>query len=376
MTRRCISLAEISSTSARIASIGASERPTSFHVVSPTRPSSSGRPTRSSPPTTRVVSPTGSSVRAVTTVRCPFAVVAPFVTARNRSLSRPNRITVECPGRRWPMTSFPSSSGVAATSVARSSSTWIWKSSSTPVTSRSGDVPDFNADNTSSARRSVASRTSSVSVLRSTARTPTEPATSAIPTITTAAAVARKRTVPVPARSRAHREGPASATVGRQPVPRPAERLDRSCDRRAGRACCAGAARTPRRCSGRPRSRSPRRDRGSRVSTRRLPCRRSRNSSSAQLPCGELDLRLPAPTRASSRIQPQVAGDENRRSFATAPPEQRPQPRHQHRVRERLLRKSSAPVSSASTSSHSPSLAVSMRIGVQLRSARRIAQIR
>ena len=44
------------------------------------------------------------------------------------------------------MTSFPRSSGVAATSVPRSSSTWIWKSSSTPVTSRSGAVPDFSAD--------------------------------------------------------------------------------------------------------------------------------------------------------------------------------------------------------------------------------------
>ncbi len=61
---------------------------------------------------------------------------------------------------------------------------------------------------------------------RSTITNAIPPPTSATPTITTAATVIRKRTVPDPDRRRA-REAEVSATVGVEPVSRPAARLDR-----------------------------------------------------------------------------------------------------------------------------------------------------
>ena len=55
-TRRCSCAAEISSTSRRIASTGASARPTVNQVVTATTTNSTGRPTISSWVTTAVVS--------------------------------------------------------------------------------------------------------------------------------------------------------------------------------------------------------------------------------------------------------------------------------------------------------------------------------
>ena len=67
-TRRLRSAAEIASTSARIASAGASVRPTTSQVVVPTTASSAGRPAASSAVTMPLDRPTGSTERATSTV--------------------------------------------------------------------------------------------------------------------------------------------------------------------------------------------------------------------------------------------------------------------------------------------------------------------
>ena len=143
--------------------------------------------------------------------------------------------------------------------------------------------------------------------------------------------------------------------------------------RTAGRSCGAGTRCTPRPRWGRRRSRCPTRGRGSRASTRR--CRRGASGTRAartRVRVSLIDLavrsarRVPGSRRSGTDFEDR--GSRAVRRGGTARAAGRASTTNENGFE----RKSSAPVSSASASSHSPSLAVSIRIGVHTPSSRSV----
>ncbi len=116
-TRRCSCAAEISSTSRRIASTGASARPTANHVVSATTATSNGSPMISSRVTTVVVSRTSTNALATRTIRRPSDVCAPSATATNSSSSSGVTTCADWPGAKRTTAGLPAMFGLDATTA-------------------------------------------------------------------------------------------------------------------------------------------------------------------------------------------------------------------------------------------------------------------
>ena len=125
--------------------------------------------------------------------------------------------------------------------------------------------------------------------------------------------------------------------VGRQPVAPRRRGASRSpLGRRAGRPCCAAAGRRPRRCSGRPRTRRPTRGRGPRACDTACPWRRIRYSSTASSRAVSSTSWPPRHTRRSARsTRRSPASSATGRSAGSRRISAR-EPGHEHGVRERL----------------------------------------
>src|SRR5512133_3571441 len=295
-TRRCRAAAEIASPSARIASTGARARPATTQVIAATNASSSGSPTASSPPTAVVVSETASVDRATSTVRRPRG--AP---------------------------------GLAATTRPPESRTWISNSSGSSTATGPGPAGSTASSSATSWPRSRAAvRSSPVRLARSTATRARAPAAMASPATTAAATVVRTRTVPSRARPRGR-----SAAIGHQPVAAAADRLDGGPPERPVELVAqvahvdlddVGVALelvVPDVLEDLPLGHG-------------LAPAAEQELQQGQLAGRQLDLGLAPPGPLGGGVQAQVAGLEHGRALAGAAPQQRPQPRHQHGVRERL----------------------------------------
>src|ERR687897_1128416 len=226
-TRRWSSAAEISSTSRRIDSTGASDRPTTAHVVAATTTSSSGRPSVSRSVTTAVDSLTASRVRAAITENRPSSVSASAATARKSSSSAGAETRAEAPGSSSATGGSPATNGLEATTSPSSSTIWMNRSSSSPgwsTATNEGPVAASSAAAVSVARTRAADRTSSVSVSRIATTRAMPPIRSARPTTAVATAVVRTLTVPADSRSRDTHEAPSA--IGGQPVAGAADGLD------------------------------------------------------------------------------------------------------------------------------------------------------
>ena len=240
----------------------------------PPPPAAAAGPTASSPLTAAVASATVSVDRTTTTVRRPSAVSAPRGDGQERAvLARPRARPVprprpSSPGRSRATGGRPPALGLAATTRPSSSSTWMSSSSASSTASglRTGPVRGQHRGHVLAAQPGRGPHLPG-SVSRSTATSTRAPTAMASPTTATAATVVRDpdRAQPRPAaRRRVSRHRPPAGTRSRGPSgSRPA--------RTAGRACCAGGARRPRRCWGRPRTRRPRRAGGSPASARPRP---------------------------------------------------------------------------------------------------------
>ena len=310
-----------------------------------------------------VASSTSTKALATRTVPGPSGVCAPSATATNSSSSIGVSICRACPGSNCATAGSPATLGLDATTAPSG----VDHLNQLFVVA-SGDLQDrrpagFQLPCHLDRLRPAASSTSSIRVCRS-------------------AAIRRARTdhegdaddeVRNCGGSGPDRPRVRLITIGDQPVPGAPNGFDHRSAVASAAAWCAVGARRPRRCSGRRRNRNPRRGRGCRSSTA------PRRDDAASTRGSRIRVRVRSICRHAAT--PGAPPGSNRRSPTSstvgrgrAPRRQQcPQPRDQHRVRERLGQVVvGAGVQPLDLVPATPSLAVSIRIGVQLPSLRSV----
>src|SRR5437899_6639914 len=227
--RRCSSLLEMASTSARMRSTGDSARPTSRQATRPTITTIRGTPTTRNLVTAWLASFTDCRLRPTRTVNVPVGVPAARATTRNgSSLESWGRFLRRrtSPGDRATTAGLPASLGLACTTAPRESRTWTNSSSSLPTGIPATSCPETRATAAAPARARAEAFTSEARDRWRSATMIRPATTTAAPTTTTAAAVVRTRTDPAACWSRRATLGRASATAVGKAVPRPSEGRD------------------------------------------------------------------------------------------------------------------------------------------------------
>src|SRR5262245_26190641 len=337
-TRRVRSAADVASAVERMASTGASARPTTRQVTPATITSTSGSPTSRSRVTTSTDRSTISSVLARTTIRGPEGASAWAATAMNRSLSCGSRTVVARPATGSATRGGASSPRASLDCRTRPWASRIWATvSSLSLTS----VPGVWPAATTPAAASTCWRTDRSMLLVSASRrmktTATPPAASATPTTSVASAVVRTRTD----RGRRRRPGRAgaggsgaggSATVAVQPVALapagldgvpavgPVDLVAQPADVDLDDVGVAEELVVPDVVEHVP------------LGHHVAPVAQQ-VLQHCQLASGQLDLVVAPPGPALGRVDPQVAGRQHRRPIPGLAAHQRPQPGYQYRMR-------------------------------------------
>src|SRR3990172_5013102 len=334
-TRRWSSAAEIAATSRRIASTGASARPTPAHVVTPTMISRTGTAASSTFMIAAELSRTESRLRPTSTMSgSPAGRTASATTTSGSSSSSeiPSMIRL-WPPRRSAIGGSSRNRGVDASTTPAPSTTCIRTSSSSAICSDSGVVPRARSKATSCARSCAALLESLSSACCVIATRASDAPISATPTTRTAPAVARARTDRSATRSRDQRVPSAATSVqsiagtpnGLQclAAERTVQLVAQMQDVHLDDVGIAFEVVVPHVVEDLP----LRQD---------VPLAAEQELQDRELAPGELDLRLTTPAAARRGGAPQVARHQHRRTLPCAAPQERAEACKQDEVGERL----------------------------------------